>query len=96
MDAFVSVAKCAARLTVPSPASSGATRSKTIKPRRLVLARSTRCDIERLLDQETLSLLGNGRTCEWSADSLAVLVLYDDANDGYLTAARRNVTLAAG
>lgn len=55
-----------------------------------------RCNIDRLLDQNTLTLLGNQSTCEWSVDSLAVLVSYDDVHDTNLTAARRNITVLGG
>eukprot|EP00752_Nemacystus_decipiens_P011504 g10216.t1 len=54
------------------------------------------CDIERLLDQGTLSLLGNGSTCEWSADSLAAFVSYDETYDDFLAAKRRNITMGGG
>lgn len=56
-----------------------------------------RCDVDRLLDQETLNSLGERPTCEWASDSLAVLVSYDAVYDDYLTAATGwNVTLPGG
>lgn len=58
--------------------------------------RVLRCDIGRLLDQETLSSLGNRSTCEWSVDSSAMLVSYDEAYDDYLTAPGRNITVVGG
>ena len=60
------------------------------------LARSLRCEVERLLDSETRSFLGFGPTCEWSTDSLSAFVSYNEAVDGELTASERNITVVEG
>lgn len=54
-----------------------------------------RCDTDRLLDESNMGFLGNQSTaCEWSADSQAAVVFYDEAHDPLV--AGMNITLAGG
>lgn len=54
-----------------------------------------RCNIDRLLDENTLGSFGNqSTTCEWSADSQAAVVFYDGVYDPLVT--DMNITLAGG
>eukprot|EP00903_Cladosiphon_okamuranus_P005952 g5878.t1 len=54
------------------------------------------CDIDRLLGEETLSFLGFGPTCEWSADSSAAIVSYNETADSSLVASERNIMVVGG
>eukprot|EP00903_Cladosiphon_okamuranus_P018201 g16743.t2 len=54
-----------------------------------------RCDIHRVLDEDTLSIFGNqSTTCEWSSDSKSAAIFYDEAYDPLV--AGMNITLAGG
>eukprot|EP00752_Nemacystus_decipiens_P006049 g5460.t1 len=54
---------------------------------------NARCDVEKLLDEHTLSIFGNeSATCEWSADSRTAVVFYDEAFDPLVAGV--NITLA--
>jgi len=60
-----------------------------------------RCDVSRVLDQETLGFFGGNRSsavCVWSANSSEAIVSYDEElnDDGRLIDGGVNVTLAGG